>query len=252
MFSLILGAPSNHKKSRSPYVTVLHGHSLSWTSLGRELGLQARKHLSWTRSSKAFGLNANFCRCFYILLAFLFLATVSDGAGLFCGVLKHLLDRGSSCPKVLAATHFHEVFRTDLFDFESVPVTFLHMQVMFTTTNGVLSTDSNGSALQNRIENICLTPQPQQEGDESQRVGLGERITYLYRCVAAAYIYLRLMAHFPIKGCQRPFARFARRTVRRNLWHTTACSRKSSIRHVSRTTEGVTLNFSLNILVVTF
>ncbi|KIM89101.1 hypothetical protein PILCRDRAFT_211886 [Piloderma croceum F 1598] len=105
----------------------------------------------------------------------------TDGAGLFCGVLKHLLDRGSNCPKVLAATHFHEVFRTDLFDFESVPVTFLHMQVMFTTTNGALSTDSNGSTLQNRTENISITPQHQEEDDESLLVGPGERITYLYR-----------------------------------------------------------------------
>ncbi|KAI5896843.1 uncharacterized protein SCHCODRAFT_02725125 [Schizophyllum commune H4-8] len=54
-----------------------------------------------------------------------------DGAGLFCGVLKHLLDRGSDCPKVMAATHFHDVFREDLLDPESVPIAFLHMQVMF-------------------------------------------------------------------------------------------------------------------------
>jgi DNA mismatch repair protein MSH5 len=34
----------------------------------------------------------------------------SDGAGLACSVLEHLLDRHEHCPKVIAATHFHEIF----------------------------------------------------------------------------------------------------------------------------------------------
>jgi DNA mismatch repair protein MSH5 len=33
-----------------------------------------------------------------------------DGAGLTCGVLKHLLSLGKYCPKVIATTHFHEIF----------------------------------------------------------------------------------------------------------------------------------------------
>lgn len=33
-----------------------------------------------------------------------------DGAGLACGVLEHLLSLGNRAPKVLAATHFHEIF----------------------------------------------------------------------------------------------------------------------------------------------
>ncbi|KAL1306915.1 hypothetical protein AAFC00_005558 [Neodothiora populina] len=33
-----------------------------------------------------------------------------DGAGLAAGVYRHLLNRGSESPKVLAATHFHEIF----------------------------------------------------------------------------------------------------------------------------------------------
>ncbi|CAG8786426.1 15533_t:CDS:10, partial [Racocetra persica] len=36
----------------------------------------------------------------------------TDGAGLFCGVMEHLLKRGRDCPKVVAATHFHE-FRSN-------------------------------------------------------------------------------------------------------------------------------------------
>ncbi|EFI27156.1 DNA mismatch repair protein Msh5 [Coprinopsis cinerea okayama7 len=56
----------------------------------------------------------------------------TDGAGLFCGVLMHLLERGPACPMVLVATHFHEVFTRDLLDVENLPITCCHMQVMFT------------------------------------------------------------------------------------------------------------------------
>ena len=33
-----------------------------------------------------------------------------DGAGLSCGVFEHLLSLGNARPKVLGATHFHEIF----------------------------------------------------------------------------------------------------------------------------------------------
>jgi DNA mismatch repair protein MSH5 len=35
---------------------------------------------------------------------------VLDGAGLACGIFEHLLSRGDERPKVLAATHYHEIF----------------------------------------------------------------------------------------------------------------------------------------------
>ena len=35
---------------------------------------------------------------------------LSDGAGLFCGVLEYFLGLGSDSPKIVAATHFHEIF----------------------------------------------------------------------------------------------------------------------------------------------
>ncbi|KAJ9303252.1 hypothetical protein DTO271G3_626 [Paecilomyces variotii] len=38
----------------------------------------------------------------------------SDGAGLVCGVLQYLLDLNDNRPKVLAATHFHEIFENKL------------------------------------------------------------------------------------------------------------------------------------------
>ncbi|KAF8194135.1 hypothetical protein BJ912DRAFT_924219 [Pholiota molesta] len=41
---------------------------------------------------------------------------------------------GSECPKVLVATHFHDVFNEELFDPENIPVSFRHMQVMFTSS----------------------------------------------------------------------------------------------------------------------
>ncbi|KAG9520158.1 hypothetical protein KCU93_g7807, partial [Aureobasidium melanogenum] len=35
-----------------------------------------------------------------------------DGAGLAAGVFNHLLERGDQCPKVIGATHFHEIFES--------------------------------------------------------------------------------------------------------------------------------------------
>jgi DNA mismatch repair protein MSH5 len=104
----------------------------------------------------------------------------SDGAGLFCGILKHFLDRGLDCPKVLAATHFHQVFRTDLFDPETLSVTFLHMQVMFTTTDGELIMDSDISFTPNHSN---TNSQYQEDEQEAVTVGPGEKITYLYKYV---------------------------------------------------------------------
>ncbi|KAJ7134704.1 DNA mismatch repair protein MutS [Mycena epipterygia] len=94
------------------------------------------------------------------------------GAGLFCGVLKHLLNRGPNCPKVLAATHFHDVFREDLLDPDAVPITFLHMQVLFSSSNGhVLDTDFPLW----RLKPVMLDSAASQEGD--RKVGPGEKIT---------------------------------------------------------------------------
>ncbi|KAF9476534.1 hypothetical protein BDN70DRAFT_863087 [Pholiota conissans] len=107
----------------------------------------------------------------------------TDGAGLFCGVLRHLLNRGSKCPKVLVATHFHDVFNEDLFDPESIPVSFRHMQVMFTSSTGAIvepgtpsiSASSRGaSPLVSTIEDVSGVT-------TNKTVGPAEKITYLYR-----------------------------------------------------------------------
>ncbi|KAK8216575.1 muts domain V-domain-containing protein [Phyllosticta capitalensis] len=53
----------------------------------------------------------------------------SDGAGLMAGVLSHLLNRGPRArPKVLAATHFHEIFEHGFIE-ASQHLHFAHMQV---------------------------------------------------------------------------------------------------------------------------
>ncbi|KAL1682284.1 DNA mismatch repair protein MutS [Schizophyllum commune] len=121
------------------------------------------------------------------------------GAGLFCGVLKHLLDRGPDCPKVMAATHFHDVFREDLLDPESVPIAFLHMQVMFEkedTTFGGRQTSfgrpGTGASRPDTAVSRYETPfsgreTPASHADSRLTTPLpsapvrGEKITYLYR-----------------------------------------------------------------------
>ncbi|KIK91641.1 hypothetical protein PAXRUDRAFT_796689 [Paxillus rubicundulus Ve08.2h10] len=94
----------------------------------------------------------------------------TDGAGLFCGVLKHLLNRGRNCPKVLAVSHFHEVFRRDMLDPHKLPVAFLHMQVLFTSSTGdVLDSDRSFTSESPSENRILRAPAP------------GEKIMYLYR-----------------------------------------------------------------------
>ena len=51
-----------------------------------------------------------------------------DGAGLAAGVFEHLLPRGPECPKVLGATHYHEIFESG-FLAERPSLGFAHMAV---------------------------------------------------------------------------------------------------------------------------
>lgn len=55
-----------------------------------------------------------------------------DGAGLAAGVFEHFLQRGDECPKVLGATHFHEIFETG-FLAPRPSLAFAHMQVQVDT-----------------------------------------------------------------------------------------------------------------------
>ncbi|KAI0662083.1 DNA mismatch repair protein MutS [Cubamyces menziesii] len=94
-----------------------------------------------------------------------------DGAGLFCGVLKHLLGSGSSCPKVIATTHFHEIFHDDLFSPYKLPVTYLHMEVLLTN-------DAD--------DNIVTEESADGEDEGRAPVPRTDKITYLYK-VASGY-----------------------------------------------------------------
>jgi len=102
--------------------------------------------------------------------------TAVDGAGLFCGVLKHFLQLGSDCPKVLAATHFHDLFREDLLDPHMTSISFRHMEVMFTSSNGTVL-DSHTPLDTSELDNIIQDTQNSSE----RKTHPGEKITYLYR-----------------------------------------------------------------------
>lgn len=96
------------------------------------------------------------------------LCTLSDGSGLFCGVLKYLLESGTSCPKVIATTHFHEIFHNDLLRPHKLPITFLHMQVL------LASSETNAEVLGERTLEGS-------DDDETTRLAPSDKITYLYK-----------------------------------------------------------------------
>ncbi|KAK3841818.1 MAG: DNA mismatch repair protein MutS, partial [Linnemannia gamsii] len=54
--------------------------------------------------------------------------TSTDGAGLFCGVVEHFAAMQEDRPKVLATTHFHELFENELMDL-SLPISLYTMEV---------------------------------------------------------------------------------------------------------------------------
>ncbi|KAF9124810.1 MutS protein msh5 [Mortierella sp. 14UC] len=54
--------------------------------------------------------------------------TSTDGAGLFCGVVEHFAAMQEGRPRVLATTHFHELFENDLMDL-SLPISLYTMEV---------------------------------------------------------------------------------------------------------------------------
>ncbi|TFY68394.1 hypothetical protein EVG20_g3567 [Dentipellis fragilis] len=106
-------------------------------------------------------------------------ACAADGAGLFCGVLKSLLNRGTNCPKVLATTHFHDVFRPNMLSPRTLPITFVHMEVMFTMEDGeVIMGDDNGD---DNGDNDSTSTTERGTRPPRRQVLRGEKITYLYR-----------------------------------------------------------------------
>ena len=99
-----------------------------------------------------------------------------DGAGLLCGVLRSLLSRGAESPKVLVATHFHEIFHEDLLN-PNLPITFLHMQILLPDLPEI---DADGENADGRSGDEDF------EDDDAVEIArrqlrYGETITYLYR-----------------------------------------------------------------------
>ena len=60
-----------------------------------------------------------------------------DGAGLACGVLEYFLNLGPNRPKVLGATHFHEIFENG-FLVERPELSFGHMEVRVDSDTNVV------------------------------------------------------------------------------------------------------------------
>lgn len=52
----------------------------------------------------------------------------ADGAGLACGIFEYFLSLGPNCPKVLGATHFHEIFENNALQ-PRPELAFGHMEV---------------------------------------------------------------------------------------------------------------------------
>lgn len=121
-------------------------------------------------------------KCCALIPAYILTQLQTDGAGLFCGVLRHLLNRGADCPKVLVATHFHDVFNEDLFDPTDIPVSFRHMQVMFTSSSGA-GVESGVGALSAGARCAPAGAGAGEADVASRKVGPAEKITYLYRRV---------------------------------------------------------------------
>lgn len=65
----------------------------------------------------------------------------NDGAGLAAGLFEHFLQRGNECPKVLGATHFHEIFENGFLPPQPA-LAFAHMEV---------NTDAEATAIEDQI-----------------------------------------------------------------------------------------------------
>ncbi|KAA1086786.1 MutS protein msh5 [Puccinia graminis f. sp. tritici] len=59
----------------------------------------------------------------------------TDGQALFCGVIEHLISRGSSCPITLVSTHFHGVFTNGFLSLD-LPIDYTHMCIVLKDGGG--------------------------------------------------------------------------------------------------------------------
>jgi hypothetical protein len=173
--------------------------SLTFSEVSSNANQPNRLVLRFCPSSFCYTLVACACVC----------SLPTDGAGILCGVLKHFLNRKDQCPKILVTTHFHEIFREDLLNPKLVPISFQHMQVMFTrpssssfgsgqntptpsTPSSILgshrfvSFDNYGSQHDLTMDRSRLASYLRADSfgidtPPSTQLGLRDEITYLYR-----------------------------------------------------------------------
>jgi len=123
--------------------------SLSWTNSAKEHSLQVFTIFrSFMADQEQFNVSlrvvVNLSMWKNVNLRFV---NLKDGAGLFCGVIMHLLNRGRECPIVFAATHFHEALNEEMLSPTQLPISFVHMAVLVTTGDGDILNDRNSSVL---------------------------------------------------------------------------------------------------------
>ena len=76
----------------------------------------------------------------------------------------HLLSLGTACPKVLTATHFHDLFHAELLS-PSLPISFVHMEILLWSSSGHI------------LDETHMADSGSREGQYAP----GESITFLYR-----------------------------------------------------------------------
>ncbi|GAA5820731.1 hypothetical protein JCM3770_005267 [Rhodotorula araucariae] len=74
----------------------------------------------------------------------------NDGAGLFCGVIEHLVALGAAMPRVCVATHFQHVFLNGLLS-RQLPATLAHMEILVDQASTSASSSSGGATSIERI-----------------------------------------------------------------------------------------------------
>ena len=125
-----------------------HERSLSWTSSAKEHSLQVFTILLFVVDHEQFNVSLWVLSNLFTWKTSIFrFVNLTDGAGLFCGVIKHLLNRGRECPIVLAATHFHEALNEEMLSPTQLPISFVHMAVLLTTGDGDILNYRDSSVL---------------------------------------------------------------------------------------------------------
>ncbi|KPI35358.1 uncharacterized protein AB675_9898 [Cyphellophora attinorum] len=138
----------------------------------------SKTHSAFMIDLQQAGLGLNSCtnRSLIIIDEFGKGTDTADGAGLMAGVLQYLLELDLAAPKVLAATHFHEVFELGLFGDDEPNLKHAHMEVRVdkrddTTTLTSYLTTSNGKQ----------PAQSTRSTTSNNNFEPAERVTYLYQ-----------------------------------------------------------------------